>query len=57
MTWGKKIWDFLGETRNVDDLGRGIAEFVPAGALSGVLMGLELKKAIRRLPGNLYERF
>jgi predicted Rossmann fold nucleotide-binding protein DprA/Smf involved in DNA uptake len=51
----QKIWDFLIEARNVDDLARH-AE-LPVGELSGTLMTLELKKAIRRLPGNLYERF
>jgi DNA processing protein len=50
-----RIWDFLSETRNVDDIARRVE--LSVGDLSGVLMSLELKKAIRRLPGNLYERF
>jgi predicted Rossmann fold nucleotide-binding protein DprA/Smf involved in DNA uptake len=51
----QKIWDFLTETRNVDALALHVA--LSTGALSGVLMTLELKNVIRRLPGNLYERF
>src|SRR5438132_6731674 len=51
----RRIWDFLSEARNVDDLARH-AE-LSAGDLSGALMTLELKKVIRRLPGNMYERF
>jgi DNA processing protein len=51
----RKIWDFLSEPRNVDDVALHVE--TPAAALSGMLMTLELKKAIRRLPGNLYERF
>jgi DNA processing protein len=52
---GQKIWNFLSATRNVDDLARHVE--LTTAAMSGVLMGLELKKVIRRLPGNLYERF
>ena len=51
----QKLWDFLSETRNVDDLARHAC--LTTAALSGVLMTLELKKVIRRLPGNKYERF
>jgi DNA processing protein len=50
-----KIWDFLNETRNVDDIARRVE--LSVGTLSGLLMNLELKRVIRRLPGNLYERF
>ncbi len=49
------VWGLLGETRNVDDLARHMN--VTSAALSGILMTLELKKVIRRLPGNLYERY
>jgi DNA processing protein len=52
---GRKIWDFLEEIRTVDDLARHLSQ--ASGALSGALMALELKKVIRRLPGNRYERF
>src|SRR5207253_11293126 len=37
----RKIWDFLSETRNVDDLARHVA--LSVAGLSGVLMTLELK--------------
>ncbi len=50
-----KIWDGLNESRTVDDLARHVE--LSVAALSGVLMTLELKKVIRRLPGNMYERF
>jgi DNA processing protein len=51
----QKVWSFLAEMRNVDDIARHVA--LPTAALSGLLMALELKKVVRRLPGNLYERF
>ena len=50
----QKIWDYLSESRNVDDLGRYVQ--LPVAALTGTLMTLELKKIIRRLPGSMYER-
>jgi DNA processing protein len=49
------IWGLLGEIRNVDDLARHMN--LTSAGLSGVLMTLELKKVVRRLPGNLYERY
>jgi DNA processing protein len=51
----RKLWDFLSEARNVDDLARHVA--MSAAGLSGVLMSLELKRIVRRLPGNMYERY
>ncbi len=50
----RRIWDALDERRSVDELARqtGLA----LGELSRHLMTLELKKAIRRLPGSWYER-
>jgi DNA processing protein len=51
----QKIWEFLSEARNVDDLARHVG--MNSAALSGVLMTMELKRLVRRLPGNLYERF
>lgn len=48
------IWQALTEPRNVDDLSRHVA--LPIASLSGVLMTLELRRIIRRLPGNCYER-
>lgn len=50
----QQIWDALDSPRHGDELarlaGRSVAE------LTQVLMGMELKKLIRRLPGNRYER-
>lgn len=48
------IWDCLREPRSVDELCRHVQRH--SGEMAGVLMTLELKKCIRRLPGNVYER-
>lgn len=48
------IWDCLEAPRTVDELCRHAQK--PISEMSGVLMTLELKKCIRRLPGNVYER-
>jgi DNA processing protein len=50
----RRIWDALDERRTVDELSRQMR--MGLGELSRHLMGLELKKLIRRLPGNWYER-
>jgi DNA processing protein len=51
----RKVWDFLAEQpRHVDDMTRALG--LPVGQLNGILMLLEMKKVIRRLPGNQYER-
>jgi DNA processing protein len=52
---GQRIWDFLADgPRHVDTMAQ---EFgLPVTELTRTLMGLEMKKAIRRLPGNQYER-
>lgn len=49
------VWEFLSERRNVDDVARQIGK--PSAELAGILMTLELKKVVRRLPGNVYERY
>jgi predicted Rossmann fold nucleotide-binding protein DprA/Smf involved in DNA uptake len=49
-----KVWTFLQERRSVDQLARELA--LSIGELSRVLMALEIKSVIRRLPGNVYER-
>ena len=50
-----RVWDFLGDgARSVDDVARHVAIAIPA--LSGVLMMMEMGRAVRRLPGNRYER-
>jgi DNA processing protein len=50
----RRIWDTLGEPRHADTLTRDLG--IPAAELSRLLMTMELKKMIRRLPGNSYER-
>ena len=49
-----RIWEALTEAKHADVLGRELG-FAP-GDLTRMLMLLEMKKAIRRLPGNTYER-
>jgi predicted Rossmann fold nucleotide-binding protein DprA/Smf involved in DNA uptake len=52
----RRVWEFLeGGSRAVDELARHLGMAV--GQLSGVLLGLEMKKFVRRLPGNRYERW
>jgi DNA processing protein len=52
----RRLWEALaGATRSVDELAQQLGLGVPA--LSTALMQLEMKKAVRRLPGNRYERF
>jgi DNA processing protein len=51
----QKIWDGLSERRTVDDLTQQLE--MPINELTRHLMMLELKKVVRRLPGNWYERF
>lgn len=51
----KRVWEFLaGGPRHLDEmvqqLGLGVAQ------LSGMLLTMEMKRAVRRLPGNRYER-
>jgi len=50
----QQIWDVLTEPRNIDDLARHMRQ--SSAGMAGLLMNLELKKVIRRLPGNVYER-
>lgn len=52
----RKLWEFLADgPRHVDEMAQGLALTVPQ--LSGPLLVLEMKKVLRRLPGNRYERF
>ena len=51
----KKIWEALAERRMVDDLTEQLGMAVTD--LTRQLMMLELRKVVRRLPGNWYERF
>lgn len=50
----RRVWDALGSPRHADELSRELG--LPAGELAVVLMKLEVKRAVRRLPGNQYER-
>ncbi len=51
----RRIWEFLADgPRHIDDLTRGLGLGVPEA--SRLLMTLEMKKVVRRLPGSQYER-
>jgi DNA processing protein len=50
-----RIWDSLAEgPRHLDELVQSLG--VAAGPLSALMLMLEMKKVVRRLPGNRYER-
>ena len=49
-----RVWEALAASRQADELARELG--LPPGELSAVLLRLEMKKAIRRLPGGHYER-
>jgi DNA processing protein len=49
------VWDFLaGGARHQDEMVQQLRVSVPQ--LAGMLLTLEMKKVVRRLPGNRYER-
>lgn len=50
----RRLWDSLAEPRHLDELTQQLG--VPVAQLSGALLLLEMKKVVRRLPGNRYER-
>lgn len=51
----RRIWDYLSEgPRHLDEMIQGLG--IAAGPLSGTVLLLEMKKVVRRLPGNRYER-
>jgi DNA processing protein len=51
----RRAWEFLAAgARSVDELAQGLGLGVPA--LSGVLLALEMRRVVRRLPGSRYER-
>jgi DNA processing protein len=51
----RRIWEYLAEQpRHLDELVQGLG--LSVSQLSGMLVILEMKKVIRRLPGNRYER-
>jgi DNA processing protein len=52
----RRIWEFLAEQpRHLDEMAQGLG--LSVAQLSGSLLTLEMKKAVRRLPGNRYERY
>ena len=51
----RRVWDFLaGGARHLDEMAQHLGLGVPQ--LAGTLTLLEMGKAVRRLPGNRYER-
>jgi DNA processing protein len=50
----QRVWDFLSERRHADEISRALN--LSAGELSKLLLLMEMKKAVRRAPGNMYER-
>ena len=50
----RRIWDALTEPKHADVLSRELG--VPVHELTGVLTKMEMRKALRRLPGNTFER-
>jgi DNA processing protein len=50
----RRIWEELTEARHLDELVQRLGLTVPQ--MSGALMMMEMKKVVRRLPGNRYER-
>ncbi len=50
----RRIWDMLTEPCHLDQLVQRLGLAVPQ--VSGMLMRMEIQKAVRRLPGNRYER-
>jgi DNA processing protein len=49
-----RIWEALSEPRHADHLARELE--LPASQLSVQLMKLEMRRIVRRLPGNMFER-
>ncbi len=50
-----RLWELLKEQpKHVDDMARQLNR--PVHEVTGALMLLEMKKAVKRLPGNMYER-
>ena len=51
----QRIWEFLADQpRHVDEIAQTLQLAVPQ--ISGALLTMEMKKIVRRLPGNRYER-
>ena len=50
----QRVYEALSSRRHADELARELK--LPVTDLARLLMQLEMKKAVRRLPGNFYER-
>jgi DNA processing protein len=50
----QRLWDLLDRPRHIDELTRHLA--LPVGEVAQLLMQMEMKRLVRRLPGNQYER-
>ena len=50
----QQVWDLLAEPKHQDEITRALG--LPTGEVSKLLLTLEMKKLIRRGPGNIYER-
>jgi len=50
----QRVWDFLTEPRHVDEITRAMG--LGSGVVSTLLLKMEMKKAIRRAPGGMFER-
>ncbi|HKI35427.1 MAG TPA: DNA-processing protein DprA [Gemmataceae bacterium] len=51
----RRLWEFLGEgARHLDEMAQRLG--LPVPPLTGALLTMEMKKLVRRLPGNRYER-
>jgi DNA processing protein len=51
----RRVWDFLsGGPRHLDEMVQQLG--IAVAQLSGMLLTMEMKKGVRRLPGNRYER-
>jgi DNA processing protein len=50
----RQAWEALAETRHLDEITQRLA--LPVAQISAALLTLEMKKLVRRLPGNRFER-
>ncbi len=51
----RRIWECLTEPRHFDELSRELG--IPAGELVRTMLGLEIKKVVRKMPGNQFCRW
>jgi DNA processing protein len=50
----QRVWDLLTEPKHADEITRNLG--VSSSELNKLLLSMEMKKIIRRAPGNMYER-